>query len=261
MRELAATRTRAAGVVRLTLSEDVAELVIDNPAARNAMTVHMMVDFADAVIELEGWSGARLIVRGEGERAFCSGGHLRDVQSALLAPTASERMSIFMHDVLGRFARLPVVTVAAVEGAALGGGAEILTACDFIVASSTAKIGFVQAALGLSTGWGGATRLVQAVGAKRALNWLAFPTPRSAAAGHADGWVDRVCAPGAALAETRAWFSTLDQVPAEAVRAMKANVRSAQQNPPDLALAEERQRFLALWGGPAHRAALSRIFE
>ena len=261
MRELAAARDRAAGVVRLTLSEDVADLVIDNPSARNAMTVHMMVDLADAVTELEGWSGARLIVRGEGERAFCSGGHLRDVQQALLEPEASERMSVFMHDVLDRFADLPVVTIAAVEGAALGGGAELLTACDFIVASSTAQIGFVQASLGLSTGWGGATRLVQTLGAKRALAWLAFPTPRSAELALQDGWVDRVCAPGAALAETRAWFSTLDQVSPLAIRAMKANVRCALRDPSDVALAEERRRFLALWGGDAHRAALSRILQ
>jgi len=261
MRTLAATLARREGAVRLSLGDVIAELIIDNPGARNAMTVHMMVDLEDAVSALESWSGAYVIVRGEGERAFCSGGHLKDVQEALLDPSAGERMSSFMHDVLGRFARLPVVSFAAVEGVALGGGAEFLTACDFVVASRTAKIGFVQAALGLSTGWGGATRLVQTIGSKRALDWLAFPTARSAELGLNDGWVDRLCEPGMALTETRAWLDSGVDVSSAAVRAMKANVRGAIEAPEPVALREERARFLSLWGGAAHKQALERVLK
>jgi ethylmalonyl-CoA/methylmalonyl-CoA decarboxylase len=223
------------------------------------MTVHMMVDLEQAVTALEAWPGVAVLIRGEGLRAFCSGGHLADVQEALLDPAAGERMTTFMQEVLERLSRLPLLTVAVVEGVALGGGAELLTACDFIFASEPAEIGFVQAKLGLSTGWGGGTRLTERIGPRAALDWLVFPTVRPARSALAVGWVYRVCPQGQALLSARSWLGPLEALSADAVRAMIQNVRQVVPSGHEASLAGERERFISLWGGAAHRAALKRL--
>ena len=102
-----------------------------------------MVELADHVMELSQWeAGKGLILRGA-NNSFCSGGDLTTV-SHILNCRDGDRMSRFMHDTLTRLHALPLVSVALVQGVALGGGAEISTACDIRVMTDTARIGFVQ---------------------------------------------------------------------------------------------------------------------
>ncbi|KAG7273241.1 hypothetical protein CRUP_001337 [Coryphaenoides rupestris] len=70
------------------------------------------------------------------------------------------KMCMFMQDALTRLLRLPLVSVALVEGRALGGGAELTTACDFRLVTRDSRIQFVHKHMGLVPGWGGAARLV-----------------------------------------------------------------------------------------------------
>ena len=102
-----------------------------------------MVELADHVTELSQWEdGKGLILRGV-DNTFCSGGDLTTV-SAILNSRDGDRMSQFMHDTLTRLHALPLVSVALLQGVALGGGAELTTACDVRVMTKTAKLGFVQ---------------------------------------------------------------------------------------------------------------------
>ena len=81
-------------------------------------------------------------------------------------------IELMQHN-LARLQSLPLITVAYVEGMALGGGAELMTACDYRLARENAKIGFVQVRIGITTVWGGGARLVQLIGYNKALNLLA----------------------------------------------------------------------------------------
>ena len=73
---------------------------------------------------------------------------------------------------LSRLSALPLLSVAVIDGMALGGGAEIATACDLRVMTRSAKIGFVQIRIGVSTAWSGGCRLVHICGATKALDLL-----------------------------------------------------------------------------------------
>lgn len=243
---------RGEGGIRLERHGARAELVLDNPASRNALTPGMMADLVEAVDALERSEGSSVLIRGEGDAAFCSGGHLGSLQAHLLDPGGGAGMCAFMTAVLDRLASLPRVICAAVEGAALGGGAELLTACDLVVAGESARVGFVQAALGVSPGWGGGGRLVRRVGSRHALRLLAFARPVPAEEARQFGLVDRVVAPGAAVAEARAWLQELENIPPEALAAAVRIGRGADP-------AEEQVLFASLWGGPAHRVALARL--
>lgn len=248
------TLPRGRGALRLRGDGAVRELVIDNPAARNAMGPGMMADLAAAVASLEEAPPVAVVIHGEGGRAFCSGGDLRAVREQLLAPGAAAGMSEFMSGVLDRLATLPCRVIAAVEGAALGGGCELLTCCDLVIAARDARIGFVHASLGVSPGWGGGARLVRQLGPRRAIALLAPTGPPTAARAHALGLVDELCEPGHALATARERAAFLARSPLEAVHAA---VRIARSGSRELELAA----FERLWGGPAHRAALEALSQ
>jgi ethylmalonyl-CoA/methylmalonyl-CoA decarboxylase len=151
---------RGGGRVWVEQDGPVARLWIDHPARRNALSPGMMLDLGAAVEELRGFGGAAVVVCGAGGRGFCAGGDLEAVQAHLLDAEGAGAMQAWMRGALDALADLPLRVIGAVEGAALGGGAELLTACDEVFAAADARIGFVHASLGVSPGWGGAARLV-----------------------------------------------------------------------------------------------------
>ena len=104
--------------------QGIAVITLMNPERKNALTGYMMVKLAEAVDELEQWQdGKALVLRGS-EGYFCSGGDL-SVVKAINTPEEGNIMCAFMQRTLSRLGRLPLISVAAVEGRALGGGAEV----------------------------------------------------------------------------------------------------------------------------------------
>mmetsp|Transcript_2724 Transcript_2724/g.4073 ORF Transcript_2724/g.4073 Transcript_2724/m.4073 type:complete len:119 (+) Transcript_2724:58-414(+) len=79
-----------------------------------------------------------------------------------------------MTNTLNRLKALPLVSVAALENGAIGGGAELATSCDFRILTNKSYVHFVQAQMGVSTGWGGAARLSKIIGPKNALYVLGW---------------------------------------------------------------------------------------
>ena len=214
---------RRPGRVVLDEAGVVAHLRIDNPAARGAMTVPMMVDLAEAVRALRSFRGSLVVVSSTDPRAFCAGGHLGEVSRVIDTPEAAERMTHAMSTVLDALADLPVPSVAAIDGAALGGGAEIVTACDWRVAGPESRIHFVHTRLGIVPGWGGTGRLVRIVGRRSALRVLTSARPLKAEEGQSLGLVDLRC-DGPAVPAALAWLEDLLSLSPEAVRAAKAQV-------------------------------------
>jgi enoyl-CoA hydratase/carnithine racemase len=242
---------RGTGSIRLEFEQAWAELILDHPERRNAVSPGMMLDLEEAVDQLENWAGALVLVRGEGERAFCSGGDLRAVEAHLLEPDLAESMSRQMSRTLERLSALPQLVVAAVDGAALGGGAELVLSADRVFMAQAAIFGFVHIGLGVCPGWGAGRRLVEKLGPARALEILLEGRRMSADEAKSFGLVDQVC-PGSAVSAARAWLAETSQRAPEAIRGAVAIIRSTD---PD----QERDIFLSLWGGPAHQEALERM--
>ena len=251
-RDLVADLPPLPGAV-LAMPGDVAEIVIDAPATRNALHPRMMVELADAV---EAVSDARVVLLYGARGTFCSGGDLGAVRAYLAEAGMGDALARFMHATTERLASLDAPVIGVVTGAALGGGAELLTACDLVYASPDAKIGWVQAQMGVLPGFGGGTRLVERVGPARALQLLADARVLSAADAHAMGLVDVVTpAPlDHARARARGWLAHAPEV----LRSVCRLTRTTAALPRDKALDAERALFDRVWAGPAHRAALDR---
>lgn len=243
------------GRVCLDLEGLVARLTLDNPAKRNAMSGQMLADLGDAVEDLEAWKGAGLVLKGAGGW-FCAGADLDMVAAHLSSPEDGLAMCRYMQDVLGRLRDLPCVSVALVEGAALGGGAELLTACDFRIMDEGSRVRFVQVRMGLSTGWGGGLRLVGLVGRRKALRILGGAEVLDAEAARAVGLADEVCAAGTGEAAVTTFLAPYLQGSPDALRAMKAAI-VAGDSLGAKALAAEATAFGEVWGGPAHLEAMA----
>ena len=248
---------RGRGQILLQESPDVTELVINNPGARHAMSVGMMADLVDAVQVLQQKPPLALLVRGGDESAFCAGGDLREVREHLMDSQAANGMPVVMGEALDALAALPSVVVAAVEGAALGGGAEILTVADWVVASESAQIGFVHLGLGVTPGWGGARRLIERVGVPVATELLFEAKPLSAEQALEKGLVHRVTPSGEAAAGAHAWIRRVAQFSHPAVRGLVEILRSARASS-DVRACEQRV-FARLWASAEHRAAVDGV--
>ncbi len=244
------------GEVRLDLTGPGAVLTLDQPARRNALSGKMLAELADAVDALEAWDGATLIVTGEGG-FFCAGADLNMLAAHVHTAADAEALGAFVRGTLTRLRRLPVISVAAVEGGALGGGAELTTACDHRVLARDARVRFVQVTLGVCTGWGGGPRLVRLVGRGRALDLLASARQLGAQEALQLGLAERLAPPGDALRVASELLAPYRAHAAPAVKAMKAVVAEADDAPLDDALAVEARRFADLWGGPTNQQALA----
>ena len=141
------------GTIDLTKDEEsgIAILVINNPTRKNSFTGTMMVQLRYVLDELEQWTdGKALIIYGAGG-SFCSGGNLEMVKQILNKKGGFE-MSELMKLNFNRLQNLKLVTLCVVQGVAIGGGAELLTVCDFRLATRSSKIGFVHKKLAITTG-------------------------------------------------------------------------------------------------------------
>jgi enoyl-CoA hydratase/carnithine racemase len=156
------------GGLRLEIEAGIGVVTIDRPDVRNAIGL-ATVDALESALDHALESGATvLVVRGAGERVFVSGGDLKEL-GAIRTYDDAVGMASRVRRVLDRVAAFPVPVVAALNGHALGGGAEVAIAADIRIAADDIKIGFNQVNLGIMPAWGGAERLAQALGRSRAL--------------------------------------------------------------------------------------------
>lgn len=160
-------------VVKVECQNHICRAVIDRPKSHNAINFAVMDALENLLDELEQSSNIRcFILSGTGDETFISGGDLKEFHTIKTAEEAKP-MAQRMLAILKRIEQLPCWTIAAINGAAYGGGCEIMLAFDFRMAVSHATFGFTQGKFYLPPGWGGLTRLVEKVGRSTALLWLA----------------------------------------------------------------------------------------
>jgi enoyl-CoA hydratase len=156
--------------IRWLVEDGVGVATIDRPKVLNALDARTLEELAQIVAEVEGGAARALVLTGAGEKAFVAGADIAAM--AQMTPLAARRFAERAHGVLARLELLPVPTLAAVNGFALGGGCELALACDLVYASERARFGQPEVSLGLIPGFGGTQRLARRVGAMRALEMV-----------------------------------------------------------------------------------------
>ncbi|ASA96311.1 MULTISPECIES: enoyl-CoA hydratase/isomerase family protein [Anoxybacillus] len=170
----------------------IVSFTICRPSRRNAIDYAVMDELEQALTLVEQDDEAKvLVITGEGEEAFCAGGDLQ-VFHQLKTKEEAHAMLAKMGNILYRLLTLSKPTVALINGTAIGGGCELATACDFRFARAGVRLGFVQANLAITTGWGGATMLFEKMPYDQALNILLRAKTMTAEEAEHIGFVHRV---------------------------------------------------------------------
>ena len=156
--------------VQLTRRDEMAVVTLDRPEALNALSFAVLQELAAALDQAAGSDARALIVTGAGSRAFCAGADIKELTGRALVE--QKRGAEFGQAVFARLDRLPILSVAAINGVALGGGLELALACTFRLAAPAARLGLPEIKLGLIPGYGGTQRLPRLIGEARALELI-----------------------------------------------------------------------------------------
>jgi enoyl-CoA hydratase/carnithine racemase len=244
--------------VTLDTDTGLAVITIDRPDVRNAIGSATVTALDRALDDVLAADAAVLVVRGGGDRAFVSGGDLKEL-AAIRTHEDAVAMARTVRQLLDRIASFPVPVVAALNGHALGGGAEVAIAADVRIAADDVRIGFNQVTLGIMPAWGGAERLAQVIGRGRAILAIATGELYDAPTAHALGLVDIVVPRASFETEWRALAQRLAATAPGATRAIKAVLGAAvPTHRPDLEAAATEE-FARLWTADAHWAAVEEL--
>ena len=244
-------------------AEDLLRVRIDRAEKRNALSRAVLSELATAFSRHAGDTSLKAaVLTGAGDKAFAAGGDLREF-AALRSEQDAAELFFDAHRALEQVRCFPVPVIAALNGLAVGGGAELALACDFRVAAAHATLGFVQGRLNISTGFGGGTDLMRLLGASRGLLCALRAEVLSAADARAAGLIDEVAKEGESLEQCIARFlePIRRQVP-QVIRSYKAMALAERQGM-DAAqrFRTELAGFVETWTHADHWAAADRVLS
>lgn len=231
-------------------------VTINRPERRNALSLelldHLGATFARHAADP---SLKCAVLSATGDRCFAAGGDLKEL-AAVRSEADTLAMARRARAALDAVRCFPVPVLAALNGHALGGGAELAMACDLRVATAQAELGFLQAQLNVTTAWGGGIDLLALLGPARGLALLLEARRVPAAEALDIGLLQGVCGPHESLADcTERLLAPLLQRPVQVLRAYKALALEARLALHQRLASVEERGFTATWVHADHWAA------
>jgi len=181
------TLTSDASVLNLVFNSESDTLNVFNRIA--------LSELDDALSVIEGLTDIRGLILSSGKPGFIAGADITEFLGYF--SSADEELADMLQHVNSLFNRiedLPFPTVACINGEAQGGGLEVCLACDFRVATASARLGLPEVKLGIMPGWGGTVRLPRLIGVDNAVEWMCTGTAKPAKVALKDGALDAVVA-------------------------------------------------------------------
>jgi enoyl-CoA hydratase/carnithine racemase len=177
---------------------------LNRPQAANALNTQMARDLLDLFsgVLLDPGADRCIVLTGAGQRAFCAGGDLKERDG--MSDEAWRKQHVLFEQAFHAILECPVPIIAAVNGAAYGGGCEFALSCDFIYAARSASFAQSETRLGIIPGGGGTQLLARAVGAARAKELIYSAVPFDASQAFEWGMVNKLCPDESLLAESLA---------------------------------------------------------
>lgn len=151
----------------MEIENEVAIVTINRPKSLNALNSETLKELNELFTEIEGRKDIKVVIlTGAGEKSFVAGADISEMVNG--TPAQGRAMALLAKETFAKLENMPQVTIAAVNGFALGGGCEISMACDIRVASENAKFAQPEVGLGILPGFGGTQRLPRLIGKGRA---------------------------------------------------------------------------------------------
>jgi enoyl-CoA hydratase len=232
------------------------KVTINRPERRNALSLDLLDRLGAAFRDYASDESLKCVVlTAAGDRCFAAGGDLKELD-AVRGEADTLAMSRRARAALDAIRRFPVPVIAALNGHALGGGAELAMACDLRIATPLAELGFLQGQLNVTTAWGGGIDLLALLGPAQALAVLLEARRIPAAEALKLGLLQGVSAPHESLSDfTERFIAPLLQRPAQVLRACKALALEHRLALHQRLAAVEERGFTATWVHADHWAA------
>lgn len=235
-------------------SEGIGLLRVNRPQVRNALNWKAQQAFAEVIHQASQNTDLKAFLITGTEGAFMAGGDLKELNHHP-SREDGERLASIMGDALNELEKLPVITIAVINGPARGGGSEVAVTCDLRVMSDQATIAFVHARLGLIPGWGGGERLLRLVGYGRAIDLITTTRVVNAQEAVQIGLVNRVIPTENLLEEAYEIARQIIRNHPQSITAYKQLFRQYGELSPQEARKLERDKFVALWDTETRREA------
>ncbi len=150
-------------LLRYTEDGPIARITLDRPEKRNALSIALSDELIRAIDRVQASTALKvLVIQGAGD-TFCAGDDITEMFTWGDANGVMRRARLY-QTMANALEELDKVTVAAVDGFAVGGGLEITMTCDFVIATQRARWGMPEVDVGITPGWGGTTRLARLIG-------------------------------------------------------------------------------------------------
>ncbi len=227
--------------------DHVGVITIQRPESLNALNTTVLKELDAILNQLNEAQDIRaLIITGSGEKAFVAGADIKEIDT--LDKTTASEFSEFGQNVFLKIETLFCPVIAAVNGFALGGGLELALSCDFIVASSQAKLGLPECTLGLIPGFGGTVRLARIVGPGLAKQFTFTGDMIPAARAYEMGLVNQLSEPTQLMDDCKKLAATMALRSPQALRAIKKSINDTYGVTAPEAMTIEKNLFAGLFG-------------
>jgi 2-(1,2-epoxy-1,2-dihydrophenyl)acetyl-CoA isomerase len=219
--------------IQLEMRQSVGIITLNRPDSLNALTTEVGQDFQAAVGEVQERGARAVVVTGAG-RAFCAGGDLREMQK--IAQREGKVEAFFdeplrlLNECILLIRRAPLPFIAAVNGAASGGGCNLALACDFVVAGEGAKFNQAFIKIGLVPDCGGTFILPRLIGWKRASELMMTGEVVTAARALEMGMINAIVPDAELLPRALALAEKLAQAPTAAIGRIKELLEASATN-------------------------------
>lgn len=227
--------------IKLAVEGNVGVLTINRPAALNALNDQVIRELDEALDSIDLDTVRCIVVTGEGQKAFVAGADIGQMSG--LTKAEGEAFGKLGNDVFRKLEILPIPTIAAVCGFALGGGCELAMSCDIRLCSDTAVFGQPEVGLGITPGFGGTQRMARLIGMGRAKELLYTARKVKAPEALAIGLVQGVYPVEQLMEEALKMASRIAGNAPIAVRACKKAVNDGLQVDMDQAIVIEEKLF------------------
>ncbi|MDR1806640.1 MAG: enoyl-CoA hydratase/isomerase family protein [Propionibacteriaceae bacterium] len=244
--------------VNLVIDAYVATVTIDRPEALNALNSGVLKELDDALDQIQASDARVLVLTGAG-RSFVAGADIGEMVS--MTPAEAEEFSKLGNAVFRKLEQLPIPSIAAVNGFALGGGCELALSCDIRLASEKAVFGQPEVGIGVTPGFGGTQRLARLCGVAVASE-LIFSTGRiKADRALAVGLVNAVYPVEELMGEAAKLAAQIAAQAPLAVRACKVGIRDGLAGGLDEGLALEAKVFASCFGTADQKEGMGAFLE
>ena len=242
-------------------------VTVNRPDVLNALDARTLIELEEVFAEIAAAAGTAeggrdvrcVILTGAGDKAFVAGADIAAMSG--MGPEEARRFSELGRRLAERMDGLPAPVIAAVNGFALGGGLELALLCDFMIASSNAKLGQPEVNVGVLPGFGGSQRLARRIGVGPARQLLYTGELIGAEEARALGLVNEVTAPPDLLPRARAIAERIASRAPLAVAAVKRAVRAGEDLPLDRAVLFEQGEFAGLFGTADQKEGMRAFLE